>query len=91
MAKPNTQRQNTTSSTGCPESSNSQPMVPQISMAEVISSVPRRIGSFMGALPQDRPMIIQSRLPALHRITQAKTRDDLFYQGYFEKKLSRPT
>ncbi|MNV83703.1 hypothetical protein D3C71_1775210 [compost metagenome] len=42
VAAPNTQRQNTTSSTGWPLTSTNQPMVPEISMAAVISSVPRR-------------------------------------------------
>jgi hypothetical protein len=39
---PNTQRQNTTSNTGCPETSTNQPMVPDISMAAVISNEPWR-------------------------------------------------
>src|SRR5471032_684894 len=39
---PNTQRQNTTSSTGWPQISTNQPMVPEISMAAVISNDPRR-------------------------------------------------
>ncbi len=47
VAAPNTQRQNTTSSTGWPETTTSQPMVPQISMALIISRVPRLIRSFM--------------------------------------------
>ncbi|CAI8716739.1 hypothetical protein EMIT0373P_10366 [Pseudomonas chlororaphis] len=42
VAAPNTQRQNTTSSTGCPDTSTNQPMVPEINMAAVISSEPRR-------------------------------------------------
>jgi len=42
VAAPNTQRQNTTSSTGCPDTSTNQPMVPEISMAAVISNEPRR-------------------------------------------------
>ncbi|MNJ31932.1 hypothetical protein D3C77_265860 [compost metagenome] len=40
---PNTQRQNTTSSTGCPDTSTNQPMVPEISIAATISNDPRRI------------------------------------------------
>ncbi|MNP43995.1 hypothetical protein D3C76_1378410 [compost metagenome] len=40
---PNTQRQNTTSSTGCPDTSTNQPMVPEINIAATISNDPRRI------------------------------------------------
>lgn len=42
VTAPNTQRQNTTSSTGRPDASTNQPMVPEISMAATISSDPRR-------------------------------------------------
>ncbi|MNF56904.1 hypothetical protein D3C84_384090 [compost metagenome] len=47
VTAPNRQRQNTTSSTGCPDTSTNQPMVPEISMAAIISSEPRRKELFM--------------------------------------------
>lgn len=40
VTAPNTQRQNTTSSTGRPDASTNPPMVPEISMAATISSDP---------------------------------------------------
>ncbi|MNF17693.1 hypothetical protein D3C80_2213540 [compost metagenome] len=50
VSAPNRQRQNTTSSTGCPESITNQPMVPEMSMAATISNEPRCIDlSMMGS------------------------------------------
>ncbi|RYP57701.1 hypothetical protein DL771_011428 [Monosporascus sp. 5C6A] len=46
VSAPNTQRQNTTSATGWPERTTNQPIVPEMIMAAVISTVPR-ILSFM--------------------------------------------
>jgi hypothetical protein len=40
VAAPKTQRQNNSSMIGCPERTTNQPMVPEISMAAIICSVP---------------------------------------------------
>ena len=47
---PKRQRQNTTPVTGCPDIKTNQPIVPEISMAAVISIVPRLI-SFIALAP----------------------------------------
>ncbi|MNG15179.1 hypothetical protein D3C84_989900 [compost metagenome] len=62
VAAPNRQRQNTTSSTACPESMTSQPMVPEMSMAATISIEPRCIDlSMMGLLCMGHSMTSRIR------------------------------
>ncbi|MCY1243143.1 hypothetical protein D9M72_561460 [compost metagenome] len=51
VTAPKTQRQKTTLVTGCPDFSTNQPMVPEISIAAVISMLPRLSSVFMFAAP----------------------------------------
>ena len=77
---PNTQRQNTTSSTGCPETSTNQPMVPDISMAAVISNEPRRIVlSIINLLFEAK--VCQSPAWRLQRKKQAKLGSAFFIEA----------
>ena len=52
---PNTQRQNTTVGAVCPVSMTSQPTVPEMVMAAVISSAPRVMGFMQNSFVDDWP------------------------------------
>ncbi|MCY1429417.1 hypothetical protein D9M71_453330 [compost metagenome] len=71
VTAPNTQRQNTTSSTGWPDTSTNQPMVPEISMAATISSEPRRNELSISNLPLIMATVCKGCRLAIQRITKA--------------------
>lgn len=70
---PNAQRQNTTSITGWPERTTNQPIVPEIVMAAVISTVPRVL-SFMWIASYVDVGRIACDWAAFHVFSEAKFR-----------------
>ncbi len=81
VTAPKTQRQNTTSSTGCPDTSTNQPMVPEISMAATISSEPRRNELSISHLPLTMTTVCKGCSFAFQRFTKANLQPCLYYQG----------